>query len=120
MIVEISTGPMSHIVEHLAHRHTVAAQSIGDDALRFVFHAGQQALEDAFGRGGVPPPLHQDIEHDHVLIYRTPEVMQHTVDRQEDLLEVSGVAWLRLASAGFGWLRLASAGAGTAFGRSLP
>jgi hypothetical protein len=55
-----------------------------------------------------------------VLIYRTPEVMQHTVDRQEDLLEVSGVAWLRLASAGFGWLRLASAGAGTAFGRSLP
>jgi hypothetical protein len=48
-----------------------------------VVQAGQQPLEEAFGRSRVPPALHQDVEHDPVLIHRAPEVVQHTVDTQE-------------------------------------
>ncbi len=98
-IVEVSAGPVSYIGQDLAFRRAVAAQAIGDDALRLLLQAGQQAFEKALGRGRVPPALHQDIEHDPVLIHSAPEVVQHTIDPQEDLIEVPSVARLRPAPA---------------------
>jgi hypothetical protein len=49
-------------------------------------------LKKPLGGGGVPAALHQDVEHDAVLVHRTPEVVQHAVDAQIHLIEVPGVA----------------------------
>jgi hypothetical protein len=83
-IVEPTAGPVPHVGQDLAPGDAVAAQPVGDDALRLLLQSGQQALEEALGRGR--PPLHQDVEHDPVLVYRAPEVVQHTVDPQVHLI----------------------------------
>jgi hypothetical protein len=49
---------------------------------------GKQALEEAFGRSRVPPALHEDVEHDAVLVHRAPEVVQRAVNLQVHLIHV--------------------------------
>src|SRR3954470_21842802 len=93
-VVQVATGSVLHPGQDLAVRDPVAAQAIGDDALRLVLQASEQALEEAFRGCGVPAVLDQDVEHDAVLVYRAPEIMQLTVDLQEHLIEVPSVAWL--------------------------
>ena len=78
-------------------RDAVAAQAVGDEALRLVLQPGQQALEEALRGRGVPVVLDQDVEHDAVLVHRAPEIMQLAIDRQEHLIEVPCVARLRPA-----------------------
>ena len=51
----------------------------------------------ALGRSGIPAVLHEDVEHDPVLVHRPPEIVQHAVDPDEHLVEVPGVS--RLGSA---------------------
>ena len=67
-------------------RNPVAAQAVGDEALRVVLELSEQALEEAPGRRGIPPLLHQDVEHDTVLVHRAPEIVQLAVDAQENLI----------------------------------
>ena len=88
---------MLHLGHELAVRDPVAAQAIGDQALRFVLQASQQALEEALRGRGIPTVLHQDVEHDAVLVHRAPEIVQLAVDLQEHLIKVPGVARLRSA-----------------------
>jgi hypothetical protein len=57
--------------------------------------ARQQALEEALRRGGVPPLLHEDVQHHALLIDGAPEVVVNAVDAQEHLVEMPGVARLR-------------------------
>jgi hypothetical protein len=90
---------MPHVRQDLAPGHAVAAQPVGNNASRLEPEAGQQPLEDALGRAGVPPVLDQDVEHDPLLVRRAPEVVQHAVDRQEHCIEVPGAARLRPAPA---------------------
>ena len=54
---------------------------------RFVRQPVQQTLEKAFGRGGIPAVLHEDIEHDPVLVHHPPEIVQHAVNPDEHLVE---------------------------------
>jgi hypothetical protein len=63
-------------------------QTVGDQALRFILQALQQAPEEALGGSPIASLLHQDIQHDPVLIHGTPEVMQHAPDPDEDFIEV--------------------------------
>src|SRR5690349_8084677 len=98
-VVQVSTGSMLHIGQYLTTRNPVAAQAIGDDTLRLVLQADEQALEEALGRRRVPPVLDQDIERDAVLVHRAPEIARLAVDAQENLIEVPGVARLRSAPA---------------------
>jgi hypothetical protein len=51
----------------------------------------QQALEETLGGRSVPSILHQDVQHDTSLIHRTPQVMQHAPDADENLIEVPRV-----------------------------
>ena len=43
--------------------------------------------------------MDKGIEHDPILVYRSPEAMEHTVDPQEHFIQMSDVARLRPASA---------------------
>ena len=85
------------VVRHVVPTAPIGLQprSLGDDPPRLVPEAGQQPLEEALRGRGVPAVLHQDVEHDAVLVHRPPEVMQLAVDADEHLIEVPGVTRLR-------------------------
>ena len=78
-------------------RGAITAQAIGDEALRLILQAGEQALEEPLRCGGVPVVLDQDVENDTVLVHCAPEVMQLAINLQEHLIKVPGVARLRPA-----------------------
>jgi hypothetical protein len=48
------------------------AQPVSDDVARLELETGEQVPEEAFSRGRVPPVLHQNIEHDVMLVHRAP------------------------------------------------
>ena len=85
-VVQVPAGPVPHLGQNLALRHPVAPQPIRDDAPRLVLEPGQQALEEALGGRGIPPVLHQDVQHHAVLVHRAPEVMELATDADEDLI----------------------------------
>jgi hypothetical protein len=98
-VVEVSAGPMPDIGQEITVHHAVAPQTVGDDLARLVLHAGQKPLEKPPGGHGVPAVLDENVEHDAVLVQRAPKVVQDAIDPQVHLIEVSGVARLRPASA---------------------
>jgi hypothetical protein len=82
-----------------AARDTIAAQAIGDQALGFVLQSRQQVSEEISGGTAIALLLYQDIQHDPVLIRRTPQIMQHASDPNEHLIQVPCVPWPRSAAA---------------------
>jgi len=74
--------------EQCTLRHAIAAQFVGDEDTRRILQAFQQALEKALCRPCIAAALHQDIQHDAVLIDGAPEVVPHTLDPNEHLIEV--------------------------------
>jgi hypothetical protein len=77
----------------------IAAQTVDYEAPWFVVQSMQQAFEKTLGSGTVPPVLHQNVQHDTVLIHRPPEIVQYTADADEHLVKVPGVSRLRSAMA---------------------
>ena len=63
-------------------RNAAAAKAIGDNTPRLVAQACQQELEETFGCRGIAPVLHQDVEHDTMLIDGPPKVVQPTTNTQ--------------------------------------
>ncbi len=53
----------------------------------------QQSLEEPFGSVGIAPGLDEDIEHNAILIDGAPEILQHALDPNEDLVRVPLVSW---------------------------
>ena len=94
-VIEVSAAPVPGLGQDLTVRNAVAAKAIRDDPPRFVSQANQQAFEEAPGRRGVASVLHQNIEHDAMLIDSPPEIAQLTIDTQIHLIEVPDVARLR-------------------------
>ncbi len=91
-IIEITACPVAGIGHDLPMRNTVTAQAVGDEAPRLVLQPLQKALEEALRRGRIPAILHEDVEHDPVLIHRPPEIVQRAIDLDEHLVEVPGVS----------------------------
>ena len=54
----------------------------------------QKSLEEALRRSCIPAILHEDIEHDPMLVHRSPEIMHHAIDPDEHLVEVPSVSGL--------------------------
>ncbi len=71
----------------------IATQLIGDDLARRRAGA-QHSLEDAFGRGFVPPLLQQDVEFGTVLVDGPPEQIRLAAQRHEHLVKMPGAAGL--------------------------
>jgi len=57
-----------------------------------MLQALQQPSKEPFGRLCVSPRLNEDVEHDAVLIHRTPKAMLHTLYSDEHFIEVPLVA----------------------------
>ena len=91
-VIQISARSVADIGQDLAMRDTVTAQAVGDEPPRLVLQPVQQSLEEPLRRRCIASALHQNIQHDPVLVHRTPQVMQHAVDPDEDLVQVPLVA----------------------------
>jgi hypothetical protein len=48
----------------------------------------QQSSEEVLGSIGISPVLNNDVEHNAVLLEGTPELVLHTLDPDEHLVEV--------------------------------
>ena len=98
-VVEVAAGPVFDVGQQGMPCHPVAAQAIGDQALKLVLQALQQASEEAFGSSSIAFLLHQDVYHDPVLIHCTLEIAQHAVQPDKHLIKMPSVSWPRPAMA---------------------
>ena len=98
-VIQVAAGPVFDIGQNSALRKAVAAQAVDNQALRVVLQALQQALEEALGGSAIAFLLHQDVQHDTVLIHHMPKVMQHAADPDENPIQMPGVSGPRAAAA---------------------
>src|SRR3954468_18833805 len=101
VIVEVSALPVFDVGHEFALRHAIALQLIDDKDAWYVLQTLQQPLEEAFCCFGIAEALHQDVEHDTILIYSAPEIVQLALNPDEDLVQVPLVAWARSTPAQF-------------------
>ena len=73
----------------------IAAQTISDLASRSVFRPMQQAFEETLCDRAVPTVLHQDVQHDAMLVNCPPQIVQHAPNADEHLVQMPGVSRLR-------------------------
>lgn len=71
-VVEVAALPMLDPGQDLPLGGTIAAKFIGYDDTRHVLQTFEQLLEEPLGCLGIASALHQDVEHDTVLVDRSP------------------------------------------------
>jgi hypothetical protein len=98
-IVQVPARPMPDIGHDCPVSDAVAAQAVGDEASWFVLQTMQQVFEETLGSGAIPSALNQNVQNHAVLIHRAPQIVQHSPDADEHLIEVPGVTRLRSSSA---------------------
>jgi hypothetical protein len=98
-IVQIPALSMFYIWKQLALRHAVASQLIGHDHARHILKALQQPSEESLCCFGVPPWLNEDVELNALLIHGAPQIVLHSLDPDEHLVEVPFVSWPGTAAA---------------------
>ena len=91
-IVQISALSMFSLWKQLALSYTVASQLIGHDHARHILKAFQQPSEETLCCFGIPPWLNEDVEHNAVLIHGAPQIVLHSLDLDEDFVEVPFVS----------------------------
>ena len=80
-VVQIPMLPVSHAGHHHSLRDGVAAEFVRYDDSRAPTAVGPQQLAKEADRGeSVSLWLHENIDHNAVLIHRTPEIMPLAVD----------------------------------------
>jgi hypothetical protein len=90
---------MPDIGENGTLGNAIAAQAVGDEAPRFVLQSSQEPSEETLGRRSVAALLHQDVQHNPMLVDGSPQIVQHAPDTDEHLIEVPRVPGLRTSSA---------------------
>jgi len=100
-IVEVAALAVLDIRQQFELRHTVAPKLVGYEDARHILQTLQQPLEETLCRRGVAAALHQDVEHDPVLIDGAPKMVQLALNSKEDLIQVPLVTWSGAAPAKF-------------------
>ena len=90
-VVRILIRDVNDRRHHGPRGRRVAPQFIGDQPAGYAALAFQKLPEKAHCGAPVPPRLHQDVEDVAVLVYRPPQVLLTTVQRDEQLIEVPRV-----------------------------
>ena len=90
-VVRILIRDVNDRRHHGPRGRRVAPQFVGDQPAGYAALAFQQLPEKAHCGAPVPPRLHQDVEDVAVLVYRPPQVLLTTVQRDEQLIEVPRV-----------------------------
>ena len=73
-------------------RCPIAPQFVGHQAPRFASLALQELAKEPLGCTSIATRLHEDVDDIAVLIDSAPEILPLTPDRDEELVQVPGVA----------------------------
>jgi hypothetical protein len=98
-VVETLVLPVLNAGRDLLLRGLIASQLICDQDPWWAALPLQQLSEQAFGGPFVPPALHQDVEHDAVLVHRAPQPVLLAGDLGDDLIQMPLVACARQPTA---------------------
>ena len=91
-VVLVSVRAMGDGRHDCSVRSPVAAQLVGDQSHGLTLVALQQLAKKACGSPAVAPRLDEDIEDVAIVIDGTPEIVPPSLDGDEDLVQVPGVA----------------------------
>ena len=91
-VVRVLIGAVKHRRHHRATGGRVAAELVGDQASRHVPLVLQSRAKEAHRGVPIPSRLHEDVEDITGLIHGAPQVLLATLDRDEHLVEMPGVA----------------------------
>ena len=91
-VVRVLIGAVKHRRHHRATGGRVTAQHVGDQASRHLPLGLQSRAKEAHRGVPIPSRLHEDVEDVTVLIHGAPQVLLATLDRDEHLVEMPGVA----------------------------
>ncbi len=69
----------------------IASHLVRDDLPGFAPMGSQQTLEEALGRGSIPPFLQVYINHFAILVNSSPEIMLFAIDLYEDFIDEEGI-----------------------------
>ena len=86
---------MPNIGQDRSLSNAVAAQAVRDEASWLILQPVQQMLEEPLGSGAVSSVLHQNIQHDAMLIDGAPQVVLHAPDADEHFIEMPSIPWPR-------------------------
>ncbi len=100
-IVQPSMLAMLDTRQYLTLGSPVACKLIGNNHVRCVRAAFQESAEELPCCGLVSPALHTDVEHDALLVNRSPEIVLFAVDLQEAFIQVPLVSKLRTSAPKF-------------------
>ena len=79
---------MLNIREQLTFRHAVAPQLVGHNHPWNIMQTLQQAPKETLSSFAVAALLNRDVEHNAILIHGAPQIVLHTLDLDEHLVQV--------------------------------
>src|SRR4051794_9089412 len=91
--------PVLNAGRDLLLRGPIAGQLVGDQDPWWAALPLQQLTQKPFGGAFIPPALHQDVEHDAVLVDRAPEPVFYPGNLENDLIQMPLVARARQSTA---------------------
>ena len=91
-IVRVLISDVDHRRHHGAARGGVGAQLVGDQPARDTALGFQQFPKESDGCSPIPVRLHEDVQDVTVLVYRAPQILLATLDRDEHLVEMPCVS----------------------------
>jgi hypothetical protein len=87
-VVQTLVAPMFSVRQHSANRWWVAGQLIGDDDARLVADAIDKLPKETLRGILISTLLHQDVQHDAVLINRPPQPVALAADFERHLVQM--------------------------------
>jgi hypothetical protein len=91
-IVRIFLSVVRHTWQDCPLRSTIALQFVGDDPERFLTLASNQSAQESLGCTLIAARLQQNVDHVTVLVDGTPEILLASVDSNEQLVQIPGIA----------------------------
>jgi hypothetical protein len=98
-VIEVAVLAMLHPRQEFPLGGPITFEFIGDEHPWDVLTALEELAEELLGGLFIPPPLHQDGELHAVLIHGPPQIVPLLIDRDEDLIQVPLIPWLRTPAA---------------------
>jgi hypothetical protein len=86
-VVQVAALTMLDLRQQLALCHPIPLQFVSNPDARFILHTCQETLEEALRSRSVPATLHQDVQHDDILVDSTPKIAPFALNADEDLIE---------------------------------
>jgi hypothetical protein len=87
-VIEPVSARMPDFGQNMRKRGRVAAEAIRDHGMRDSNRSSQEMTKERLRSRAIPPCLHQDVDNLTILINRSPQVMNGSVDADEHFVDM--------------------------------